>query len=149
MAWRNCHYEWDCSEMTLFLFFFWSRRCLKQTIDIYFNATGAASNSLFGVQATEKVAKLWMQMTLTNGLTEKLLQETHSGEEVFRLLFQLCKTDLNKLVFGPVSIFAGAGKTNIAVLTILRLIGQHMDAAGWSQLWSWNRQLLFRHGSDT
>lgn len=36
MAWTNCHYEWDCSEMTLFLFFFWSRRCLKQTIDIYF-----------------------------------------------------------------------------------------------------------------
>ena len=66
--------------------------------------------------------------------SEKLLQETHSGEEVFRLLLQFCKTDLNKLVFGPISIFAGAGKTNIAVLTILRLIGQHMDAAGWSQL---------------
>ena len=27
----------------------------------------------------------------------------------------------------------GAGKTNIAVLTILRLIGQHMDAAGGAQ----------------
>ena len=28
------------------------------------------------------------------------------------------------------SLSPGAGKTNIAVLTILRLIGQHMDAAG-------------------
>ena len=33
---------------------------------ILYNATGAASNSLFGVQATEKVAKLWLQMALTN-----------------------------------------------------------------------------------
>merc|ERR1719215_1076353 len=32
----------------------------------------------------------------------------------------------NLLICAP----TGAGKTNIAILTILRLIGQHMDAAG-------------------